>query len=145
MRSAAQRRADALAKLEGDTDIWVATAADGVAHLVPLSMSWDGQDIVVATEATSRTARNAAASGQARVAMGTSRDVVMVDATVQSVPAAEAEAELVSGFVARTGWDPSAEGGEWVYLRLRPERVQVWNGVDELPQRTVMRDGRWLA
>jgi len=52
---------------------------------------------------------------------------------------------MVSRFVARTGWDPSAEGGEWVYLRLRPKRVQVWDGVDELPERTVMRDGRWLA
>lgn len=134
-----------MAKLEGDTDAWVATAGEGVAHLVPLSMAWDGRDLVMSTEADSRTARNLVTSGRARVALGTSRDVVMIDTTATVVPAAQADAELVAMFVARTGWDPGTEEGEFVYLRLRPVRMQVWNGVDEIPDRTVMRGGRWLC
>jgi hypothetical protein len=38
MRSAAQRKSDAIEKLNSDQDVWVATADDrGIAHLVPLS------------------------------------------------------------------------------------------------------------
>ncbi|MFD9968539.1 hypothetical protein ACFWZR_05490 [Streptomyces sp. NPDC059017] len=41
-RSRAQRRTDALDRLAGDRDAWVATAsADGVPTLVPLWFLWD--------------------------------------------------------------------------------------------------------
>src|SRR5688572_6576528 len=72
-RSTLQRRADALAKLRASrTDAWVATASErGAAHLVPLSFAWNGEQILLATEAASLTTRNLRAGGRARVALGT--------------------------------------------------------------------------
>ena len=37
VRTAADRKADTLARLEADADVWVATANAGRPHLVPLS------------------------------------------------------------------------------------------------------------
>ena len=146
MRSTAQRRADALDKLENDNDVWVATAAGSDAYLVPLSLCWlDGQ-VVVTTLAQSPTARNAAASGQARLALGDTRDVVMIDASLASVvPQRYANRALVDAFRNRTGWAPGGAEGNYVYLRFQPRRVQVWRDVEELSGRTVMRDGSWLS
>lgn len=146
MSSTAQRRADALGKLENDKDVWVATAAGSAAYLVPLSLCWlDGQ-VVVTTPAPSPTARNAAASGQARLALGDTRDVVMIDASVASVvPQPDADPALAEAFRNRTGWAPDDAEGSYVYLRFQPRRVQVWRNVEELSGRTVMRDGTWLS
>ncbi len=78
-RSRAQRKADTLAVLR--TDCWVASA-DGMgnAHLVPLSDSWDGAALVLATPRSSPTATNLLRAGVARVGVGPTRDVVLVDA-----------------------------------------------------------------
>jgi hypothetical protein len=141
----AQRKADTLGLLAGEEDVWVATAdAAGQAHLVPLSLWWDGETVTVTTTASAPTARNAAASGQARVAVGTTRDVVVIDTSVEVVPLADAPEALCAGFVAHTGWDPAWNDGDWVYLRLTPRRVQAWREADEIDGRTIMRDGRWL-
>jgi predicted pyridoxine 5'-phosphate oxidase superfamily flavin-nucleotide-binding protein len=60
----AERKARALAKLAHEADVWVATAsAEGRPALVPLSLTWDGERIVLATEAAHITAGNAAATG----------------------------------------------------------------------------------
>src|SRR5262245_59614494 len=49
-RTRAERRADALRRLETDENVWVSTAGvDGSPHLVPLSLAWDGSRILVAT------------------------------------------------------------------------------------------------
>jgi Pyridoxamine 5'-phosphate oxidase len=145
VRSAAQRRLDALAKLNSDEDIWIATGDhDGVPHLVPLSLCWHDGAVVVAVETRSRTAINALRSGRARAALGPSRDVVMVDAEVTPVPRPEAPDSLINAYRERTGWDPSASGGDWVYLVLRPVRVQVWRDEEEIGGRTVMRNGAWV-
>lgn len=112
-----------------------------MAHLVPLSLCWHDGEIVVATEARSRTARNAAASGQARLALGSTRDVVSIEATVTVVARADASPALVDAYRARTGWEPGGDGGEWVYLRCRPVRVQVWRDVEEITGRTVTGPG----
>jgi hypothetical protein len=145
-RDSDTRRADAVRKLEQDADVWIATAGmDGQPHLVPLSLSWDGVRIVLATEARSRTAINLQASRQARLALGDSRDVVMIDAEGEVVPVREAAMdEAVVRYKARTGWNPRREAGEWVLLLLRPVRIQVWSNVAEIKGRTVMRDGRWV-
>lgn len=146
MRSAAQRRLDALAKLNNDEDIWVATGdIDGAAHLVPLSLCWHDGSVVVAVEARSRTARNVAASGQARAALGPTRDVVMIDAAATVLPKADAPQALVDAYKERTGWDPGTGGGDWVYLVLRPQRVQAWRDEQEIEGRTVMRNGTWVG
>jgi kynureninase len=145
VRTAAERIGDARAKLAGAVDVWVATGdSKGVAHVVPLSLCWHGDEVVVATEAASRTARNAAASGQARLALGSTRDVVSIETTATVVARTDADATLVEGYQARTGWDPGSEGGEWVFLRCTPVSVQVWRTVEEIAGRPVMRRGAWL-
>lgn len=146
MRSNAQRKSDALEKLSKDQDVWVATADDrGIAHLVPLSLCWHAGMVVVAVEAKSRTARNASASGQARLALGPSRDVVMIDAQASVVATQDAGPAIAGGYRERTGWEPGSDGGDWVYVLLKPARMQVWRDVEEIAGRTVMRDGTWLA
>lgn len=146
MRSAAQRKSDAVEKLSNDQDVWVATADDsGIAHLVPLSLCWHEGMVIVAVEARSRTARNASASGQARLALGPSRDVVMIDAQASVVTRQDAGLAITGSYRERTGWEPGSDGGEWVYVLLRPVRIQVWRDVAEIAGRTVMRDGAWLA
>ena len=62
-RTATERRADALAMLGTPAiDVWVASAdiVDGAlrAHLVPLSLAWLGERVVVAVGSDSATARN---------------------------------------------------------------------------------------
>lgn len=146
VRSARQRRLDALDKLEHDGDVWVATAgADGVPHLVPVSLAWDGGNVVLMTPRTSVTVRNLERSSRARLALGDTRDVVLIDASVRVVPLAEVPAELVELFTARTGWDPRREPGEWATLLATPRRILVWRGPAEIEGRTVMRDGTWVG
>jgi hypothetical protein len=90
-RTREQRRADTLAKLTAPAaDVWVATAgADaegGVAcYLVPLSLAWIDERVVLATEADSVTARNITSQGRARLGLGLTRDVVMIDAELEQV------------------------------------------------------------
>jgi hypothetical protein len=146
MRSAAQRKSDAIEKLNSDQDVWVATADDrGIAHLVPLSLCWHDGTVVVAVEASSRTARNASASGQARLALGPTRDVVMIDAEASVVARMDTGSAIVGSYRERTGWEPGTDGSDWVYVLLKPTRIQAWRDVDEIAGRTVMSDGTWLA
>src|SRR5689334_6261284 len=113
MRSTGQRKSDAIEKLNKDQDVWVATADDrGIAHLVPLSLCWHDGMVVVAVEARSRTARNASASGQARLALGPSRDVVMTDAEASVVARPDAGPAIASAYRERTGWKPGSDGGD---------------------------------
>ena len=92
-----ERKADALSKLEAvESNVWVATASpSGDVHLVPVTHTWNGSQVVLATEPTSRTVANVTANPRARLALGESRDVVMIDAAlVEAVPASEAPAPL---------------------------------------------------
>ena len=41
--------------------------------------------------------------------------------------------------------DPRAAGDPYGFLVLRPERIQAGREVDEIPGRTLMRDGAWLG
>jgi hypothetical protein len=86
-RSRAQRRADTLTKLETEVDLWVASADEaGVAYLVPLSFHWDGEALTLATATRSRTGRNLLRAGWARVALGPTRDVVMIEGPLGGDP-----------------------------------------------------------
>jgi hypothetical protein len=140
-RSAAQRVRDALARLEHDEDVWVASAGGGRPWLVPLTFHWTGERLLLATGRDSPTHRNALAGG-VRLALGHTRDVVMLDGAVdvpEALPHEQAEA------VARvTGVDPRADAGG-VYLRFTPRRVQAWRTYEETLDRTIMRDGRWVT
>ena len=66
-RPAEQRKADSLAKLAAEAaDVWVATASPaGEAYLVPLSLCWDDDRVVLATERSTRTFVNLEATGRA--------------------------------------------------------------------------------
>ena len=48
-------------------------------------------------------------------------------------------------FVAHTGFDPRAPATPYRWFRLSPRRIQAWREVNELPDRELMRDGRWLV
>jgi hypothetical protein len=145
VRTAAERRADTLARLKGDADVWVATASAGRPHLVPLSLAWDGSHVIVATPAASPTARNAAASGDIRLALGTSRDVTIIEAATDVVPCADAPEPVAACYATRTGWDPRQEDMPHAYLVATPRSVRAWNSLAELEGRTIMRDGQWMS
>lgn len=143
-----QRVADTLALLaKQHADIWVATAsADGAAHLVPLSYSWTGTQIVLSTDSTMTTARNIVASRTARLGTGHTRDVVMIDAELEAVhPVGEAPDDVADGFADQSDWDARTAGEPYVYLVLQPIRIQAWRESNEITGRTLMRDGVWLA
>jgi hypothetical protein len=143
-----QRKADSLAKLAAEAaDVWVATASPaGEAHLVPLSLCWDDDRVVLATDRGTRTFENLAASGRARLALGPERDVVMLDAVLVSViDVADAPHALADAYAAQADWDPREAGDGYVYVVLAPERIQAWREADEIPGRTLMRDGHWLV
>jgi hypothetical protein len=126
-------------------DAWVATAsASGEPHLVPLSLAWVDGLVVVAVERTSVTARNVAVSGTARLAVGPTRDVVMIDAVLERMVDVTTDEELGEAYTAQADWDPREDSG-YVFVVLRPVRVQAWREANELPGRTLMRDGTWLV
>jgi hypothetical protein len=143
-RPYAQRKRDALARLENDVDAWVASAsANGAANLAPLSYHWDGTALTFAAPRASHTARNLLRSGRARVAVGTTRDVVLLEGAAAELPRGE-DVELEDAHAQATGFDPRTLRGDYVYLRFVPEWIQAWREENELPGRDLMRDGRWL-
>jgi hypothetical protein len=144
-RSTAQRKADVLETLRRDVDLWVASAgATGEAYLIPLSFYWDGAALTIATPGRSRTARNLRRAGRARVALGPTRDVVILEGPVELIPL-DAAGALADAFAEKTAFDPRTLEEDYVYIRLTPRRIQAWREADELVGRDVMRKGRWLA
>jgi hypothetical protein len=145
-RDRESRKADALKMLTTPAiDVWVATTApQGVPYLVPLSLAWVDGRVLVALEASSPTARNLAASAQARLAVGPTRDVVMIDAVLEKTVDVAADEALGAVYVAQADWDPRGLTG-YVFLVLRPVQVQAWRESNEIPGRTLMRDGAWLV
>lgn len=145
-RPLGERIQDTLARLGADNDCWVATAdAEGGAYLVPLSFSFDGSTLLLATLLTNPTGRNLAASGRVRLGIGATRDVVMVEGTVETLlPADVPEAEL-ERFAEHTGFDPRTLKGGWRYFRVTPVAVQAWREANEIPGRELMADGKWLG
>ena len=147
-RSLEQRKSDALAKLTANGEnVWVASASPtGAVHLVPMSHTWNGSQVVLATEPTSVTVANATANKRIRLALGETRDVVIIDAAlVAATPKAEATAKLAEAYAAQAGWSPQKESDDYVYLVLEPELIQVWKESEDLAGRTVMRDGAWVT
>ncbi|GAB3433566.1 pyridoxamine 5'-phosphate oxidase family protein [Flindersiella endophytica] len=140
-RSTAERREHALAQLAGRHEVWLATGSQTGPHLIPVCYVWDGSHLTMATFEHSPTVANLRANGTARVAIGHHDDITMIDGTVELVPVAEIEPGIADAF-AKVSHDPRVLPG-FVYLRLTPGRVQVWNGFHEFAGRTVMRDGSW--
>ena len=145
-RERAQRRRDTEHRLTHDVDLWVASAsADGVPYLVPLSFDWDGDALLLATPANSPTGRNLAASRTVRLGLGGTRDVSMIDGTVEVLEIDALPQDQGDRFAARTGFDPRELGTSYRWFRIAPRRIQAWREVEELTDRVLMRDGRWLV
>lgn len=146
LRPGPNRAADARSTLSSSPDGWLATASpDGRPHLIAVSMWWTGNDVVIATLAGSRTARNLAAAGTGRLALGATDDVVMLDLSLDADEDVDpAGGGLTGDFARAVGWSPAEEPGEWRLFRLRPRRIQAFRGYGEQPGRDVMLDGTWL-
>jgi hypothetical protein len=145
-RAAAIRKADTLAMLRTPAiDVWVATAsADATPYLVPVSLAWVDERAVIAVEGSSATARNLTTSGAARLAVGPTRDVVMMDVVLERAVAVGDDRALGERYAAQADWDPRGSGG-YVFFVLRPTRMQAWREANEIAGRTLMRDGAWLV
>jgi hypothetical protein len=145
-RSRAQRRRDTEHRLTHDVDVWVASASPGgAAYLVPLSFDWDGDALLVATPAHSPTGRNLAASATARLGLGDTRDVSMIDGDVEVFEIDALPRVRGDRFAAHTGFDPRAQTTPYRWFRICPRRIQAWREANELPDRELMRNGRWLV
>ena len=145
-RSRAQRRRDTEHRLTHDVDVWVASAsADGAPYLVPLSFDWDDEALLVATPTNSPTGRNLAATRTARLGLGHTRDVSMIDGGVAVLEIDELSPDRGDRFAARAGFDPRDLTTPYRWFRISPRRIQAWREVDELTDRELMRDGRWIV
>ena len=145
-RSRAQRRRDTEHRLTRDIDLWVASAsAGGAPYLVPLSFDWDGEALLVATPTDSPTGRNLAATGAVRLGLGHTRDVSMIEGDVEVLEIDALSQQRGDGFAVRSGFDPRTLATPYRWFRISPRRIQAWREVNELPDRELMRDGRWLV
>ncbi len=144
-RSLAERRMAAQERLESGHQLWLATGSDGRgAHLIPVAYVWDGSALTTATFTSSRTVTNLRAHPRARVAIGDTADVVMIDTDASLITVPNIGGDLAERY-AKVSTDPrSHPEGMFVYLRLQPRRIQVWNGLHEFVGRTVMAGGHWL-
>jgi hypothetical protein len=141
-RGQQQRTQDTLGRLESDVDAWIATAdTAGNAYLLPLSFLWDGTGVIVSTPGSSPTGRNLSRGGRVRIGLGQLRDVTMIDGTAEPLR----DERTKDAFADKHGWDPRTEAGDYAFFRIVPDRVQAWREVNELPGRTLMRAGDWLA
>ena len=144
VRDQATRVSDAQAKLGEEVDVWVSSAgADGRGYLVPLSYYWDGRTLTLAAHPRSPTARNLQRAGWARVALGPTRDVLIVEGPVE-IFLTEGHDELAALHAGATGFDTRAEDAVYSFIQLTPETIQAWRNAAELRGRFVMRDGAWL-
>lgn len=142
-RSLSERREAALEHLRANSQLWLATASDGRGpHLIPVSYWWDGSRLTTATFEGSRTWKNVRAQPKVRASIGTTGDVLMIDATA-TIAAAGDLGEAAEGYAQVSGNDPRSVPG-FAYLQLAPVRMQVWRSPAEFAGRTVMRAGVWL-
>ena len=108
-----------------------------------MSYWWDGAGLTTATFEGSRTWQNVRTQPKVRASIGSTGDVLMIDATATIVPVADLGERAAEGYAQASGNDPRSVPG-FAYLRLAPRRMQVWNGPAEFAGRTVMRAGAWL-
>jgi len=146
-RTTAERVRDTRDLLGREVDCWVATAdpRTGAPHLVPLSFDWDGSALLLATAERSIAGRGLASGAGVRIGVGATRDVVMVDGSVEAVPTGDLDPAEADRFARRTGFDPRETASSYLFFRVLPSRIQAWREENELGGRDVMRDGRWLA
>ncbi len=132
-----ERRKAAMERLRSNSNLWLATASDGRGpHLIPVSCWWDGSWLTTATVEGSRTLKNVRTQPKVRAAIGSTGDVLMVDATAMIVAVADIATEVADRYAQASGNDPQSVPG-FVYIQLLPQRIQVWKVVAEFTGRTV--------
>jgi hypothetical protein len=99
----------------------------------------------VAMPTNSPTGRNLAATRAVRLGLGLTRDVSMIEGEVEVLEIDTLPQERGDRFAARTGFDPRALATPYRWFRISPRRIQAWREVNQLPDRDLMRDGRWLV
>lgn len=103
-RGLGERLEDTRKRLENDVGLWGASAGDsGGPYLIPLSFLWDGTAFLVSTPRSSVTGRNLPADGRVRVALGPTRDVVIVEGTAEPADVAQLPAPFRSPAVLDQG------------------------------------------
>jgi hypothetical protein len=71
--------------------------------------------------------------------------VSMIEGEVEVLEIDALPQQRADRFVARTGFDPRALATPYCWFRISPRRIQAWREVNELPDRELMRDGRWWS
>ncbi len=134
-----------MATLRKQGHYWLSTAeVGGRPRVIGVAGWWDGDQIVVTTLGTSRSARNMEMNPQVVLTHGDPSDAVVIEAGVIDSSMADESAELAAGFSKAMGWDPREMDG-WMFFRLRPTRIQAFRGYDEIEGRDVMIHGRWVV
>ena len=100
-------------------------------------------DVVATPSIGSR--RNLAATRTVRLGRGQTQDVSMIEGEVEVLEIDALPQQRGDRFAARTGFDPRAPATPYRWFRISPRRIQAWREVNELPDRELMRDGRWLV
>jgi hypothetical protein len=93
----------------------------------------------------SPTSRNPQAGGKVVLGIGPTRDVVLIEGTVQALAISEIPEEVGDAFAAKTGFDPRRLVGSYLYFRVHPRRLQAWREDNEQKGRELMRDGHWIV
>jgi hypothetical protein len=136
------RKQDTLERFDKDVDAWVSTAAlDGTPYLMPLSFLWSDSTLLLSTTRTNPTARNLIANPLVQLTLGEVRDVIHVTGTVAVVEVSDAEGKA---FATKAGFDPRPLP-HYAFFRVTPTKIQAWREVEELKDRVLLQDGRWLV
>ncbi len=109
---------------------------------MPLSFVWHDERLWMATKAKNPTVRNLRTQEECWVALGPTRDVVLIESTAEVIASDGLPDDTGEAFVKKLGWDPRGRD-TWVFLAFRPRRMLVWREENELAERELMRDGVW--
>ncbi|MFE2527301.1 pyridoxamine 5'-phosphate oxidase family protein [Streptomyces sp. NPDC059382] len=85
------------------------------------------------------------ATRTARLALGHTRDVAMIEGDVEVLASDALPPHPGDRFAARTGFDPRSLTTPYRWFRITPHRIRAWREENELSDRELMRDGRRLA
>jgi nitroimidazol reductase NimA-like FMN-containing flavoprotein (pyridoxamine 5'-phosphate oxidase superfamily) len=139
------RKQDTLNRLQEDVDAWVSTASpDGTPYLMPLSFLWDGETLLLSTAHKNPTSLNLRANSPIHLAIGQTRDVVLITGTTEILNPEDLSQQTGDAFAQKTGFDPRTLKTPYLYFRVTPHRIQAWREVNELAARTIMEHSEWL-
>jgi nitroimidazol reductase NimA-like FMN-containing flavoprotein (pyridoxamine 5'-phosphate oxidase superfamily) len=141
-RTPETRKADTLSRLETEVDAWVSTAsADGTPYLMPLSFLWTENTLILSTARNNPTSLNLQANGLIHLALGRTRDVVLITGTAEFLESLADD--TADAFAEKAGFDPRQSN--YPFFRVTPTRIQTWREVNEIKDRDLMLNGTWLT